>query len=188
MSIGKVFAILGLFFFSTIGFLVVSAAGFHNNEVGLRNAFNNKIEANTTDFDNMWKTISQVAQVPEMHKQGFQETFVKYAEARSSGKGEGGSLMQWVQEAVPQGLPTELYAKIQTTVEAKREGWTMRQKELIDIKQAHDNLITQFPGVIYATLMGRSALELKLVTSSRTQRAFETGADDNVDLIGQKSE
>lgn len=183
MTTGKIFAIVGLF----VGLLFMGACStvvsFHNNEVSLRNTFTNKIEANKTDFDNMWKTISQVAQVPAAHKDAFKEVMTSYADARAAGKGEG-SFISIMNEAVPDFTGSaELFGKIQTVVEAKREGWTTRQKELVDLKLQHDNLITRFPGVIFASVMGRDGLELVIVTSGRTTEAFDSGVDENVDLF-----
>ena len=184
MSVGKTLAIVFVALVAVVVMGIASVVGFHNSEVGLRNAFNNKIEANTTDYDNMWKTISQVAQVPAQYRDDFKAVFVEYAEARNSGENSG-SLMQWVQEAVPEDFDSSLYAKIQTVVEAQRGSWTTRQKELVALKQEHDNLIKKFPGVVYAGILGRTELELKLVTSTRTHNAFETGTDDDVSLTGK---
>ncbi len=183
MSAGKIFGIVALVFFLGVFGIVGMGVSFHNSEVTLRNTFDRKIDANTTDFDNMWKTIQQVAQVPAEHKNGFREVMEGYAEARAAGKGEG-AFLSIMQEAVPDFTgSTELFAKVQTVVEAKREAWTTRQKELVDLKLQHDNLTTRFPGVFWAGLLGRDALELKLVTSGRTADAFETGVDENVDLF-----
>jgi hypothetical protein len=187
MSAGKIFGIFGLFVFMVGAMFVFSVFSFHQNEVGVRVVFENKIEANKTDFDNMWKTIQQVAQVPAAHKDGFMEVMNSYAAARSAGKGEG-SFLSIMNEAVPDFTgSTELFAKVQTVVEAKREAWTTRQKELIALKSEHDLLIRQLPGSVYATFLGRDALTLQLVTSGRTDEAFSSGKDENVDLFGSGS-
>lgn len=183
MSAGKVLAIVGLGFVLIFGGCAASVFSFHQTEVDIRVVYENKVEANKTDFDNMWKTIQQVASVPEAHKDGFREVMESYAEARSNGQGEA-SFLSIMQEAVPDFTgSTELYAKIQTVVEAKREAWTIRQKELIALKTEHDRLIRKLPGSLYAGIMGRDALELQIVTSGRTDKAFEMGRDENVDLF-----
>lgn len=183
MSAGKIAAIFALFV-ALVGFgFVASVFSFHQNEVGIRVAFENKVTANQADFDNMWKTIKQVAQVPDAHKEGFREVMEGYAAARASGKGEG-SFISIMQEAVPDFTgSTELFAKVQTVVEAKREAWTTRQKELVALKAEHDLLIRQLPGSVYAAFLGRDALEITIVTSGRTQEAFATGRDEDVDLF-----
>jgi hypothetical protein len=163
--------------------LLVATIGFHNTEVSLRNAFDNKIEANKTDFDNMWKTIAQVAQVPGQYKADFKDTFESYVKARQGGTTGEGELLSFLSEAVPQYDAQALYSKVQTVVEAKRESWTTRQKELIDLKRQHDDLITQVPGNVFAAVLGRQAFTLQLVTSEKTDEAFESGRDENVELF-----
>jgi hypothetical protein len=166
---------------------VAAGWSFHQSETDVRIVFENKVEANKTDFDNMFKTIQQVAQVPAAHKDAFVEVMTKYADARSSGQGEG-SFLSIMNEAVPDFTgSTELFAKVQTVVEAKRESWTTRQKELISLKTEHDRIIRKGLGPIWAGVLNRDALTLVIVTSSRTDNAFESGKDENVDLFGNGS-
>ena len=180
---GKVLAIVGLLVVMVIAFVGMALVGFHNTETDLRVAYEAKIDANKADFDNTWKTISQVAQVPSKYKDDFQGVFTSYMEARKGGNTGKGELLSFLSEAVPQYDAQALYLKVQTVVEAKRESWTSRQKELRDIKREHDKLIRQVPGAVYNAFLGRDALEVILVTSDKTEEAFTTGADNDVSLF-----
>lgn len=182
MSGGKVFALLFIVFAFFIGTVAFGVLGFFNSEVTLRTQYEAKTDANKADFDNVWKTISQVAQVPDKYKQDFQSVYESYMLARSSGNDGSGSVLSFLTEAVPQYDAKELYVKVQTVVEAKRESWTTRQKELRDVKREHDQLLRTFPGVFYNVFLGRDELPVVLVTSTRTEESFTTGTDDKVDL------
>ena len=180
---GKIFAVLGLVFGIVAVFIGFGVLEFYNQEVQLRTQYEAKTDANKADFDNVWKTISQVAQVPAKYRTDFEGIYTSYMQARAGGNTGEGSMLSFLKEAVPQYDGKELYAKVQTVVEAKREGWTTRQKELRDIKREHDVLLRQFPGAFYNLFLGREELPVVLVTSSRTEESFTTGEDENVNLF-----
>jgi hypothetical protein len=161
-----------------LGVFVVSTL---NGEVRLRNAIVAKQKDNTSEFDNMWKKISQVAQVTDAQKDALLEIFQGYAKARSAGK-EGGSLANWIHEAVPN-VDTSTFNNLQNLISSSRDGWTMRQKELIDLNREHDNMIDVFPSSLVCSMFGREKIEIIIVTSGRTERTFETGKDDDVDVF-----
>lgn len=184
MGLGtKIAIVFGLVFFMFAGIFGLGVLGFYNQEVTLRTQYEAKIDANKADFDNVWKTISQVAQVPAKYKEDFEGVFTSYMQARQGGNTGDGKLLAFLTEAVPQFDGQQLYAKVQTVVESKRESWTFRQKELRDIKREHDQLLRTFPGVIYNAFLGRGELDVVLVTSSRTDEAFTSGKDEDVNLF-----
>src|SRR5688572_6671641 len=77
--------------------------GVRNTANGLRESITAKEQANTTVFDNMWKKISQSAQVTDAQKDALKEIFTGYAQARSGGGGgSNGSFINAVHEAIPQ--------------------------------------------------------------------------------------
>lgn len=180
---GKVFAVLAV----VVGIIAVSLGfgilDFYNKEIALRTQYEAKTDANKADFDNVWKTISQVAQVPAKYREDFEGVYASYMQARAGGNTGEGTMLSFLKEAVPQYDGKELYTKVQTVVEAKREGWTTRQKELRDVKREHDMLLRSFPGAFYNLFLGREELVVVLVTSTRTDEAFGTGKDEQVDLF-----
>lgn len=182
MSFGKTLAIVGVLLFALVAAFVLPLLGFYNTEATLRTAYEAKTDANKADFDNVWKTISQVAQVPAQYKSDFADVFGKIMDARyQQGDGDG-TLMRWIQEQNPT-FDATLYAKVQTVVESTRASWTTRQKELRDIKREHDQLLRTFPGVFFNVFLGRNELPVVLVTSTRTEESFTTGTDDQTQLF-----
>jgi hypothetical protein len=161
--------------------VLVMAVSFHNKEVRLRNLIVNKQTDNKNEMDAMWKNISQVAQVAEKDRTSLMEIFNGYATARA-GTDPKTPLMNWIKEAVPN-VPPGTFDKLMNIVVSQRDGFKFRQKEILDFKREHDNLIDTFPNVIFATVLGRNKIDVVIVTSTRTEDAFKTGKDDDTQLF-----
>jgi len=164
----------------TVAIFAFSLIGFHNKEVKLRNLITNKQTDNKNEMDRMWKIISQNAQVTDMQKSALMDIFNSYATARA-GSG-GGSLANWIKEAVPN-VDQKTFLNLQNTISAERAGFANRQKEILDFKREHDNVITTFPNNMYAAILNRQKIDVVIVTSTRTEDAFKSGKDDDINLI-----
>ena len=154
--------------------------------VSLSNTYNKKFETgkavqknSEVTFDNVWKTISQQASVTDEYKNGFKEIYVELMDARyKNDKGAGQqTLMKWVTEANPE-FDASLYKTLMNTIEGKREGFLMAQKQLIDIDRELKTMKVTFPNSLI--LKNKADLEIKLVTSGKTKEAFETGEENDV--------
>jgi hypothetical protein len=149
-----------------------------NGEIRLRNQMTAKQEDNKNEFDNMWKKIAQVAQVSEKDRSSLEQLFVRHAAARTSDG--GGELMKWVQESVPN-VSSDTFTNLQNIITSSRDRYTMRQKEILDLKREHDNVRLTFPSSIVCG--GRPEIKVVIVTSERTDKAFGSGKDEDVDLF-----
>lgn len=173
-------AVFGLF----LAFIVMFAGmlmSYHNEEVSLRNAITAKQVDNTNEFDNMWKKIVQVAQVSEKQKEAFKEIFTSYVSGRGANSSDG-QMMTWVKENVPT-PDLSIYNEVLNIIVASRNSFTTRQKELLDMKRAHDNLIDQLPSGFFLRIIGRDKINVTIVTSSKTDKVFETGKDDDINVF-----
>jgi hypothetical protein len=177
LSIAGVMLLTGMIFITYI----ISTS---NTEVSLRTLIEAKQLDNTSEYDNMWKKISQVAQVTNAQKDSLKEIFVSYAEARTSDG--GGSIAKWIQESVPN-VDTTIFNNLQNIITGSRDSWTQRQKELIDIHREHTQLMRKFPSSMILSFMGRKEIEIKVITSTRTTEVFENEKDDNVDVFNNKN-
>jgi len=166
--------------------MVISVISTLNTEGRLRTAIEAKQVDNTSEFDNMWKKLSQVAQIPEQKKNALMDIFNSHAKARSGGQ-KGGSLALWIKESVPN-ADLKVYDNLQNIIVSSRDRWTMRQKELIDLNRERTQMFRVIPSNIFLALGGRQEGDVKItvVTSSRTDKSFETGKDDDVDLFKKK--
>lgn len=157
--------------------------GASNSEIGLRNRIEAKQRDNGSEFDNMWKKISQSAQVTDAAKNALQEIFTEHAKARNTGG--GGGLAKWVQESVPNIQPDSIpFRNLMNIITSSRDRWTMRQKELLDLSRAHNDILAKFPSSLFVGSRGK--IEVQIVTSGRTKEAFATGEDENLDLFGKE--
>lgn len=163
-----------------IAFAVI---GVSNKEVVLRTTIETKQRDNKNEFDNMWKKISQVAQVTEGQKEAIKEIVVGYANARSQGRDGSGSFINALHEAIPN-VDTSTFNNLQNIIVGARDSFTFRQKELLDLSREHTILLRRFPeGWVLTSFMGRKPIEIVIVTSSRTEKTFETGKDDDVNVF-----
>lgn len=156
--------------------VVISAS---NSEVDLRTAIEAKQRDNKNEMDGMWKTISQVAQVTDAQKKALLEIFVGHAQARNTG---GGAVMNWIKESVPN-VDTSTFNNLQNVITAKRDGFVFRQKELLDLSREHNRILQRFPSGVILSFLGRKPVPVTIVTSSRTEEAFEAGKDDDVSVF-----
>lgn len=164
-----------------VGLLLVGLfVSYGNKEVALRTQFEAQQKANTVIYDKVWKVIQQKAGVSDQYADKFKEIYTEIMDARY-GSGDG-TLMKWIQESNPQ-FDAGLYKDLSLAIESNRSEFSRVQQKLIDYKREHDNLRLMVPSSIFLGLKGVKELELKLVTSSKTERAFETGKDDDVELF-----
>jgi hypothetical protein len=164
--------------------LAMWGVGVRNRANSLRETITAKTQANTTLFDNMWKTISQSAQVTDAQKDALKDIFTSYAQART-GSGGGASFINAVHEAIPQ-VDTSTFKNLQNIIVGARDSWTLNQVALVDFGREYNTLLTTFPSNILLGALGFQRIEVKIVTSSRTEAAFKSGKDDDVDLSLKK--
>lgn len=155
--------------------------GISNNEVRLRNQLTAQQKANEATFDNCWKTVQQLAQVADKHKDAFKEVFVGLMDARHYEK--GGTLFKFITESNPN-YDSSLFQKLANAIEGHRKEFLNEQKKLIDLKREHDNALTTMPSSWFVG--GRPPVEIKIVTSSKTEKTFETKKEDEVEVFQKK--
>lgn len=162
----------------SIGGYVISV---RNDSVELETAFSAQVEANKSTHDKMWKILQQKAGISAQYSEDFGKNFAAIMSNRYGNPDtRTNSMMLWIQEKNPE-FSIDLYKDLSRSVEALRTEFDMVQKKMIDIKRVHDNLRLKFPSSL--AMFGKNELQLKLVTSGRTEKAFETGQDNDVDLF-----
>jgi len=166
-------AIGGFFGLGILAVVIVAImwVSYSNSEVRLRNTIVAKQVDNQNEMDAMWKNISQTAQVAEKDRSSLMEIMTGYAQGRT-GVGDGSkAIMNWIKEAVPK-VSSKVFEKLLNIIVSQRDGFKFRQKELLDLKREHDNLIDTFPSKLFVG--GRGKINVIIVTSTRTQDSFKT--------------
>jgi len=165
--------------------LLIMGISFHNKEVTLRNTITAKQTDNKNQMDAMWKTIQQSGQVAEKDRESLSAIFKDYAAARTGADSK--AVFNWIKEAVPNvQVNSDVFKNLMNVIVSQRDGFKFRQTELLDLGREHDNLIMKFPGNIFSAILGRKHIDLVIVTSTRTENAFKTGKDDDVNVFGNQ--
>jgi len=169
----------------TIGTIVVLGAMVVFWAIGVSNTYNKKLVTGKAAqlnsevvFDNTWKTIKGQAGVTEEYKAAFKEIYVDIMNARYANDSTSGkeTLMKWVQESNPT-FDSGLYLKLMNTIEGSRNSFTMEQKKLIDIDRELKSMKVTFPQSW--VLRNKADLDIKLVTSAKTEEAFKSGQEND---------
>jgi hypothetical protein len=155
-------------------FMSVSAK---NKEIKMRGLVSSQQEVNKANFDKMFKTISQVAEVADKYKESFKEVYIPIMEGRYK---DNGLLMKWVQESNPN-FDTKLYDRLITAIEANREEFFVEQKKLISYNNEHNVFVRTWPNTWFFS--EGDTTSIVIVTSSVTKRAFETGEENDINLF-----
>jgi len=177
---------IGLFAFVG-GCTTMSWIRTSNKEIKLRNEVSAQQDVCKAFFDNMFKSIAQVAEVADVKmdksKEAFKEIYPALIEGRYSGE-KGGALMKWVTESNPQfdiSAAGSLYDKLADVIEAKRNEFFTEQKKLTSINNQHKNIIETWPGSWF--LSGRDTIVITIITSTKTKEVYATGEENDIKLF-----
>lgn len=169
------------------GFFLGAYITITNTEMIMRKQVEAQQEVTKANFDKMFKVIAQTAQVPEhlmdKSKEAFKEIYVPLMEGRYD-NARGGALMSWVTESNPQfdiSAIAPLYEKLQIVIESNRESFFIEQKKLIDMNREHSTYISLFWQKMF--LGGKEPIDIQLVTSTHTDKSFETGKEDDINIF-----
>ncbi len=154
-----------------------------NREGVLKVTLEAKQEDNKNQMDGMWKTIAQVGEVAEKDRETLSNIFKDYASARS-GNGDSKVVFNWIKEAVPNvQVNSDTFKNLQNIILSQRDGFKMRQTELLDLNREHNQMFRIFPANVFLSMFGRKETQVVIVTSTRTDNAFKSGKDDDVNVF-----
>jgi hypothetical protein len=148
-----------------------------NKEIDLREttvAQNKRCEAY---FDNVWKILKQKAGVTEQYKDTYEKVAVSIMEGRKS----GGEMMRWIQERNPK-FDVSLLKDLMKSIEIERTGFFNEQSILIDMQREHKVYLQKAPNRWFLA-DGLKPVEIKVITSSKTDEVYRTGKEDDIDLF-----
>jgi len=176
--------IVGIVVAGLLGFIVLIGVmmniNYKNQEVELRNQATAQQDANKVTYDKVWKTIKQKASISDKYAKDFKDIFGGLMKSRYSGDQKGNPAFKWIQERNPD-FSVELYKDLAAAIESNRAQFMRVQNRLIDIKRVHDNLRLKFPSKMFVG--SRGELVIQLVTSTKTEKTFDEGKEDNVELF-----
>jgi hypothetical protein len=186
-----IFAITGLF-------LVFLGFGYFLGYIGFRNAANQseqdivaQYEQAQNVYDNGWKAVVEVAQVPKLQEQNYKDLYDGVMKGRYGANGSQ-ALFQFIKEQNPK-LSDETYTKIQRTIETFHANFEASQQDLVAKKQSYRILVTattdsllyngigHFPHIKVGIPTGAQD-DYAIVTSDKTQNDFKSKKANPIDL------
>jgi len=173
----SIIAGIGIFSIGIIGVFGLTALSWHNTAASVKVSYEMKVEDNASQFDNMWKKITQVSKIPEQKKEAFKEIFTSYAESRSSESDN--QLMTWVQESVPN-ADLSTYDNVMNIIVGSRDTWTSKQTELVAVAETYNKFLVTQPRGFVLSMFGHTKIEPKVITSDKTEKVFATGKDNDI--------
>ena len=154
--------------------------GVNREEIRLRELAGAEIENLESVHDQMWKTLSQKAQVTDEYRDAFGDIYKDIISGRYS-QGDG-SMMKWIQESNPQ-FNEGLYQDLMTSIEVLRGKFAEHQKKVLDIKREH-NILRRDPIKSYF-LTDTSEIVYEVISSAVSKKVIETREDNDIKLFGR---
>ena len=169
--------VLGSFLVILIIFIIGCGAvvSINNNCVHLEEGIVAQYKQNQNNYDNYFKKLKEVAQVPEMYVNDLKKVWDGVMGGRY-GKNGSKATWQWIKEHNPK-LDVSLYKKIQSIIESGRADFENNQKMLLDMKREYNVYLRTIPTGFIATILGYPKTDLTamdIVTSEETEKTFKT--------------
>lgn len=197
--IGAVVVVLGLILFFT-------NMSIDNKEISLREQFKGQVKVCMTAHDEMWKILSQKAEVSNEYKKAFEKIYPELIAGRYAN--DKGTFMKWIQEQNPN-FDVSLYKDVMDAISDERTKFKRAQDICTDVSREYATFIKKAPAnwfindeILEAkeytqyskdeikdknleidTKEVYDILTYKPVTSTQTEDVFEKGKDDNVKLF-----
>lgn len=172
------FAAFGLIaIISTVSWFI----GTRNEFIMLEQGVVAQYDQNRNNYDNFVKAVVETAQVSGKYAEDLGK-ITKDAIQGRYGKDGSQAVFQFLKEQNPN-LDASIYRKIQQVIESGRLSFETNQKILIDKKRVYEVKMMQFPDSVVASISGFPRIDLKkfdIVTSDRTEKAFETKRDEAI--------
>jgi hypothetical protein len=156
---------------------------FRSNVVSLQNRVEAQHISNKSNYDSMWKKFKEMTQVTELQAEQFKDLYTGLIEGRNQ---DTGLLFKMVQEQNPT-LSPDVYTNLQLEIASSRNVFDNNQKKVIDIIREYNTRINTGTGFIFNIIFNYQKLDANdfIVTSDRTQEAFDNKKDDVIDLKGK---
>ncbi|HJV32680.1 MAG TPA: hypothetical protein VJ694_01505 [Patescibacteria group bacterium] len=159
------------------------ALSFRSDCIRAENGIKAQYKQNQNNYDNMWKKFKEMAQVPEMYVEDLKKVYDGAIKARY---GENGSqaAIQFITEHNPN-FDSAMYVKLQSAIEAGRNGFEADQKQLIDKKRQYEDLLGSSKALFVGFWFGFPRIDLDqydIVTSDATQDVFKNKKSEEIDL------
>ena len=155
--------------------------GQYTTMVSLDEKIKSKDVANQSEYDNMWKSFKETAQVTSKQAADIKAAYLDLITGRYQ---DSNLLFKTVKEDNPK-MDTSLYNKLMDNITAGRKTFNNCQKQISDIVGEYNQYLRSHP-LVYILGFKEKDARSYIITSARTDNAYKTGQDEEVDLMGDK--
>ena len=166
----------------SIGMVVMYGFGVRSTLNTMEKNVVYQYEQNKNNYDKMWKTFKEAAQVNDMYVQDIEKVFKSAIQSRYANSTN--VVFQMVKESNPN-FDASLYKRLQEIIEGGRADFEENQKLLLDKKKQYDTILNNYPEKFVADFFGYPKIKLAdygIVTSEKTDGTFKSGKDDEIKL------
>lgn len=187
-----------------LAIFIGSCVSFRSTAVSLESATKAQYQKNQVSYDTFWKSVKETAQVSDEYKEAFKEILVDDTKARYGKDGAGAAFLM-INER-PVAFDDKVYTKLIQLIESGRADFKQSQLDLLAKQQAYETHLGSLSGGVFAGMLGfpkeitgdlappfdkdgdgrMTVLDYKVVTSAKTEQAFATAKDDEVDIFNKK--
>lgn len=192
---------VGLIVIALIAF--ISMTGWYSDAIKLENTTKAQWRSNQNTYDAFWKTVKEVAQVPDKYKEDFKGLLVAETTAKFGPEGSKATF-QWFQDRQIN-FDATMYRKVQDVIESGHQDFKRSQDELLDKQRKVQDMTQSYFGSMLAShydfprsMTGELAppkdldgdgkltvLDYPIVTSVKTAAAFQSGKDDELNVFNK---
>lgn len=178
-------AVLGVFILAAVWGIgsYVSAYNYGNTS---EKALQAALDHNKNVLSQYTTKVAEMAQVPSMQRNDLEKVMQAAFEGRYGDQGSQ-AVFQMIKENYPGQLDNKLYENLQSVMEAGRNDFQAAQDTLIDRKRQYDTDLGSFPRGFFLHMAGYPKINLadiKVISNTHTEKAYDTGLDDGVQLPG----
>lgn len=150
-----------------------------NTIVNLEESVDAQYIVNKSNYDNMWKKFREIVQVPEIQAKNIKDIYTGLISGRYN---DQNLLFKQIKEDNPK-INTKVYEEIQREIIAGRNTFDNNQKNITDKIREYNVYIKQH--FVTAFILNKKPKKADdfIITSARTQNAFNTKQDDEINLI-----
>lgn len=171
-----------------VGFLVIVALislgslwSHRQHAVALEQKIDAQYTSNKNSYDNMWKKFKEMTQVTDMQANHYKELYTGLIQGRNQ---DTQLLFKMIKEDNPK-LDGKVYTELQREIAASRNSFKNDQDKMTDVVREYNTYVQQ--KIFLAMFTGRQPKKMDdyIVTSDKTQKAFDSKKDDAIDLGGK---
>ena len=150
----------------------------NSREISKRNLAEAEIEKVEIIHDQVFKTISQNAQVTMKYTESFEKIFIGIMEGRYDNG--GGEMMKWIQENNPN-FNDSMFRDLMDDIKVLREKFADQQIKVEDVIREHKTLCEDPWWSMF--IKNKTPIEYEVISSAVTKKVIETREDNDIDLF-----